>query len=194
MKKVHGKSYRKQTNLFKFRLFNKKKRPYESRLNRVYSPWRMRLAPIISVLLGSLMTTLPFFTYQPLLPPFGFMVFIAWRFMRPGIWPMWAGLPLGLFDDIFSGALFGTAAFTWSLAMLVAEFIDSRIIWRDHIIDWIIAGFFITVYLLSGILLIGLVQPSIHIIVILPQILFSILLYPLIVRYCAVFDKWRLKR
>lgn len=174
--------------------FFKSSRSYETRLNRTHSRWRILAGPILSVLLGSLITTLPFFTDQPILPPFGFIIFIAWRFMRPGMWPMWAGLPFGFFDDIFSGALIGTAALTWSIAMLAAEFIDSRFIWRDHIFDWITASLFIVIYLISSLYITGFVQPMPNIIVILPQIIVSIALYPLMVRFCAVIDKWRLSR
>ncbi len=178
----------------KFNLFTKKSRTYESRLNRKHSLFKMRAGPIITVLLGSIITTLPFFTNLPLLPPFGFMIFIAWRFMRPGIWPMWVGLPFGIFDDIFSGAPFGSAVLIWSIAMLVAEYIDSRIIWRDYLLDWIIASLFIAIYLTLNLLFIGLIQPLPNPLIILPQILFSILLYPLVVRFCAHVDAWRLRQ
>lgn len=169
-------------------------RSYETRLNRQHSQWRILAGPILSVFLGSLITILPFFSDLPILPPFGFMIFIAWRFLRPGMWPMWAGLPFGLFDDIFSGALLGSAALTWSIAMLIAEFIDSRIIWRDHMFDWLIAALFITIYLIASLLIISMIQPQPSILIIIPQIIFSIALYPLVVRFCAAVDKWRLSR
>lgn len=169
-------------------------RSYETRLNRQYSQWRVLAGPILSVLMGSLITILPIFSDLPILPPFGFMIFIAWRLLRPGMWPMWAGLPFGLFDDIFSGALLGSAALTWSIAMLVAEFIDSRIIWRDHMFDWLIASLFITLYLMISLLIISAIQVQPAIVIIIPQILFSIALYPLVVRFCAAIDNWRLRR
>ena len=178
----------------RFSLFTKKSRTYESKINREQSMFKMRAAPTITVLLGSLVTTLPFFTDLPLLPPFGFMIFIAWRFMRPGIWPMWVGLPFGIFDDIFSGALFGSAILTWSIAMLVSEYIDSRIIWRDYLLDWIIASFYIALYLTISLLFVGLIQPLPNPFIIIPQIIFSISLYPLVVRLCANVDIWRLKQ
>ncbi len=169
-------------------------RSYQTRLNRHHSQWRILAGPIVSVLLGSLITTLPFFSDLPILPPFGFMIFIAWRLLRPGMWPMWVGLPFGLFDDIFSGALMGSAALTWSITMLVAEFIDSRIIWRDHMFDWLIASMFITIYLIASLHIISMVQTPPNIWIIIPQLLFSIALYPLVVRFCAAIDKWRLDR
>lgn len=169
-------------------------RSYQTRLNREHSQWRILAGPILSVLMGSIITTLPFFSDTPILPPFGFMIFIAWRLLRPGMWPMWAGLPFGLFDDVFSGALFGSAAFTWSIAMLVAEFIDSRVIWRDHMFDWLIASLLMSLYLVISLLIISAVQVQPSFIIIIPQILFSIALHPLAVRFCAAIDNWRLSK
>lgn len=192
--KSFGKSFNKKSkrkNILS--LVMKPSRSYETRLNRSNSVWRMSAAPILSVFFGSMITVLPFFTDQPILPPFGFLIFIAWRFLRPGMWPMWAGLPLGIFDDIFSGAPMGSAAFTWSIAMLVAEFIDSRIIFRDYIFDWLIAALFIITYLSASLFIIGFIQPMPNYMIILPQILLSIALYPLVVRFCASLDQWRLR-
>lgn len=182
----------KRKNIFS--LFIKPSRSYETRINRSNSIWRMSAAPILSVFFGSMITILPFFTEQPILPPFGFIIFIAWRFLRPGMWPMWAGLPFGIFDDIFSGAPMGTGALTWSIAMLVAEFIDSRIIFRDHLFDWLIAAIFIAAYLSASLFIIGFIQPMPNYSIIIPQTLFSIALYPLIVRFCASIDTWRLRK
>ena len=54
-------------------------------------------------MLGSMLTALPLVSGLPLVPPFGFLMLLAWRFVRPGLLPVWAGLPLGLWDDLFSG-------------------------------------------------------------------------------------------
>ena len=175
-----------------FFLFNS--RSYQSRINRQHSQWRILFAPIVSVFMGSLITTMPFFSDLPILPPYGFMIFIAWRLLRPGMWPMWVGMPFGLFDDIFSGALFGSAALTWSIAMLVIEFIDSRIIWRDHMLDWLIASILIVIYLFGSLLIISTIQTLPSLWIIIPQIIFSIALYPLVVRFCAKVDNWRLSQ
>jgi rod shape-determining protein MreD len=167
-------------------------REYESRFDREPSTLKMLAIPIASVMLGSMVTTLPFFTAQPLLPPFGFLMFLSWRLMRPGLLPVWSGVPFGLMDDIFSGQPFGSAGLLWSLAMLVIEIIDSRAIWRDHIQDWIMAALLIIAVLLGGLWITGLAHAASSPIVLLPQIILSILLYPLVVRICARLDSWRL--
>ncbi len=167
-------------------------REYESRFDREPSTLKMLAIPIASVAFGSMLTTLPVFTAQPLLPPFGLLMLLAWRLMRPGLLPVWSGVPFGLMDDIFSGQPFGSAGLLWSLAMLTIEIIDSRAIWRDHIQDWLIASLLIATVLLGGLWIAALAHAAPSPIVLLPQIILSILLYPLVVRICARLDSWRL--
>ncbi len=167
-------------------------REYESRFDREPSTLKMLAIPIASIALCSMVTTLPFLLSQPLLPPVGLMMLLAWRLMRPGLLPMWAGLPFGLFDDIFSGQPFGSAGLLWSLVMMTIELIDSRAIWRDHFQDWIIASILIIAVLLAGLFITGLAHAAPQPLILLPQIVLSILLYPLVVRICARLDSWRL--
>lgn len=173
-------------------VLKRQSRSYESRLNREQSPLRMLAIPIFSVLLGSMVTTLPFIETQAVLPPFGLMIFLAWRLLRPGLWPTWAGLPFGMFDDVFSGSPFGSAALIWSLIMIAIELIDSRAVWRDHFQDWLIASFMIVIALFGGLFFVGLAYVRPDAITLLPQIMLSILTYPLVVRLVAWLDRWRL--
>jgi len=169
-------------------------REYESRFDREQSMLKMLAIPIASIVVCSMITTLPVLTTQPILPPFGFLMFLAWRLMRPGLLPVWSGVPFGLIDDIFSGQPFGSAGLLWSLAILTIEFIDSRAIWRDHFQDWLIASLLIAAALLGGLWFAALAHAAPGAIVLLPQIWLSILLYPLIVRICARLDSWRLAK
>ena len=167
-------------------------REYKSRFDQEQSPFKMLAIPAASIMLGSMVTALPFIESQPMHPPFGLLIFLAWRLMRPGLLPMWAGLPFGLFDDIFSGQPFGSAGLLWSLAMLVMEVIDSRALWRDHFQDWFIAALLIIFAILGGWWIAGLAHARPEAIVLLPQIMLSLLIYPLAVRLCARLDRWRL--
>lgn len=167
-------------------------REYETRFDREPSTLKMLAIPIASVVLCSMITTLPLLMTQPLLPPFGLIMMLAWRMMRPGLLPMWAGLPFGLVDDIFSGQPFGSAGLIWSLVMLAIEVIDTRAIWRDHVQNWLIASVLITTALLAGLGIAGLAHARPDAVVLLPQIIMSILLYPLVVRICSHLDSWRL--
>lgn len=153
----------------------------------------MRAVPIASVLIASMLPALlPILSTQPLFPPLGLMMFMAWRLLRPGFWPIWAGLPFGLFDDVFSGQPLGSAALIWSLVMLTMEIIDSRAIWRDHLQDWLIGGIVIIFALIAGLFFVSLGYNSAGAQILIPQAILSILLFPLIMRICARFDRWRL--
>ena len=150
---------------------------YQSRLNRTASPFCMRAVPIASVLIASMLPSLlPIISTQPLMPPLGLMIFIGWRLMRPGLWPVWAGLPFGLFDDVFSGQPLGSAALIWSLAMLALEIMDSRAVWRDHLQDWLLGGVVIISALLLGLFFVGLGYNSAGPVILIPQAILSILL------------------
>lgn len=167
-------------------------REYESRIERHPSPMKILLVPIVSVMLASMLTAFPIFTDLPLLPPMGYLVMLGWRLMRPGIWPAWIGLPLGLFDDLWSGQPFGSAALIWSLTMLAIELVDARAVWRDHWQDWFLGAIAITLALLGGLAITDLAYRAPDASVIVPQILLSILLFPLVIRLCARLDGWRL--
>jgi rod shape-determining protein MreD len=167
-------------------------REYETRFDREQSTLKMLAIPIASIVLCSMVTTLPLLMTQPLLPPLGLMMMLSWRMMRPGLLPTWAGLPFGLADDIFSGQPFGSAGLIWSLSMLAIEVIDTRAIWRDHVQNWLIASILIGAALLGGLEINGLAHARPDAVVLLPQIILSILLYPLVVRICSQLDRWRL--
>ncbi len=167
-------------------------REYESRFDREQSLLKMLAIPIASIALASMITTLPIFSAEPLLPPFGLLMFLSWRLMRPGLLPVWSGVPFGMMDDLFSGQPFGSAGLLWSLAMLVIEIIDSRAIWRDYLQDWLIAAVLIAAILFGGWWVTALAHAASAPVILVPQILLSILLYPLVVRICARLDSWRL--
>src|SRR3546814_3001123 len=52
--------------------------------------------PILSVMLGSLVTIIPVIFPGGLLPPFGLMVLLAWRLLRPESLKIWSPVLLGL--------------------------------------------------------------------------------------------------
>lgn len=150
-----------------------------------------QLVPIVSTMLGSLTPLLPFVVDQPLLPPFGLMIFLGWRLLRGDIWPLWMGLPLGIWDDLFSGQPLGTAMFGWTAIMLVLDSLDRRLPFRDHRQDWGIAALAIAGHQLFALLIAratgGVTSP----LLLLPQLGISAMLYPIVSRSCAALDRWR---
>lgn len=166
------------------------------RLGEPASLWRMRIVPIATVMVGSaLPLMLPLIANSPVLPPLGLLFFLCWQLLRTEMWPVWIGLPLGLWDDLFSGSPIGTAVGLWTVASIAIHYISQRIYWRGFFHDWAI-----------GALLLGLIQataalithPDVHtgrvLGLVVPQIVISALLVPFFLRLTGKFDNFRLKR
>ena len=167
---------------------------YGSKINRSHSPLRAIGIPVVTILLGSLSPWLPFIASVPLLPPLGYLFFVAWRLGRPGLLPMWSGAAFGLIDDLFSGQPFGSAIFLWSLTLLVIEAIETRFPWRSFFQDWLVATALIAAYLFMGAVLAGIVSSPARLALLLPQFLFAMLFYPILARFVAMLDRFRLRR
>lgn len=163
-----------------------------NRINRAPSPVVAVALPWLLVMLGSLSPLLPLIASAPVVPPFGFLLLIGWQQLRPGLFPVWAGLPLGLFDDLFSGQPFGSAVLLWSAAMIGLDVLEARFPWRGFWINWVIAAGLIAVYLLLGVALSNLGGGHAPLAVLLPQLVVSILTYPLAARLVGAFDRLRL--
>ena len=167
---------------------------FGSKINRASSPLLVLLIPWLSILLGSLAPFLPIISPAPIMPPLGFLLMIAWRLMRPGLLPLWAGLPLGLFDDLFSGQPLGSGVLLFSLAMIAIELTELRFPWRGFWQDWSMAALLLSIFLYVSALFSGADWSLMQLQVILPQLLLSIVLFPIIVRMVALLDRLRLRR
>lgn len=154
-------------------------------------PLKMRLVPTGSILIASALTVLPFSANAPLLPPLGFMMMLSWRMLRSDIWPVWIGIPLGLFDDLVGGQPVGSAVALWTIMMLAMEAIDRRIIWRDFWIDWGLAAAGLAIFLVAEAALARTGDLTRIIALVGPQFLWSAMLIPLLMRLAALLDGWR---
>ena len=155
----------------------------------------MRATPVISVmLLSALPAMLPMIATFPALPPLGLIAFVAWRRLRPELWSAWIGLPLGLWDDLFCGMPIGSAMFLWTIIVLAFEFVDYRLLWQDQWIDWLLAAAALAFAVFGGVALLALTGLDLSYRVVLPQLGWSLLIYPLAGRFVATLDRWRLKR
>lgn len=167
---------------------------YGSRINRSHSHLLANVVPWASILIASILPVFPITAALPIMPPLGFIMMLGWRLVRPDMLPIWAGLPLGAFADLYSGQPFGFAILTWSLAMIAIEIIETRIPWRSFWQDWFTACIFVGGYLLTGWLLSGGRPTIFSLVSLVPQLVFSILLFPIIARFVAVLDAFRLRR
>ncbi|MBI1401601.1 MAG: rod shape-determining protein MreD [Porphyrobacter sp.] len=168
--------------------------PYGSRINRAQSPLRATSVPYLSIMLGSLLPVLVVADVMPLVPPLGFLMLLAWRLVRPGLLPLWAGAPLGAFDDLFSGQPFGSGILLFSLAMIAIEMVEARFPWRGFWQDWFMAGLVATLYWLAALMLSGARLTPEMLAVSTPQVLLSVLLYPILAHMVAGLDRFRLAR
>jgi len=155
---------------------------------------RLQAIPIVSTMIGSGVTLLPFIATAPVLPSFGLLMALGWRLLRPELWAAWIALPLGLADDLITGTPPGTAMTLWTISFLGIDMLDARPMWRDHWLDWWIAA--------AAILFCALGQWALGVFVsgggalwpmIAPTIL-AILCFPPVARLCARLDRWRLAK
>ena len=162
------------------------------RINRAPSPILARGVPWASVMLLSLVPFVPLFVSAPIVPPLAFMALLAWRMLRPGMLPVWAGAPLGAFDDLYSGQPFGSAVLLWSVAMLIMDLVDVRLRWRGFAQDWALAAALIAGYLVLATLISNLTGGAAPLRTILPQVALAVIAHPLVVRLIAALDRLRL--
>lgn len=162
------------------------------RINR--EPWPVLAIglPWATIMLASMASFSPIISSAPVMPPLAYLMLLAWRMMRPGMLPLWAGLPLGLFDDLYSGMPFGSGIVLWSATMLAMEAIDEKFLWRGFAQDWLAASALIAGYLLLTSALAGIATGYPLPMVIVPQVLMSVLLYPVVTRLVALLDRIRL--
>ena len=167
---------------------------FGSKINRDHAPWLAFGVPWASIALGSLTPVLPVIAPAPLLPPFAYLLLIAWRLMRPGLLPLWAGLPLGAFDDLYSGQPFGSGILLFSLTMIGLELLDARFPWRNFWQDWIIAIGLIAAYLPLAAGMSGARVDQTELVSMVPQFMLSMLAFPVIARIVSLLDRLRLLR
>ena len=164
-------------------------------LDKAPSRFRMISIPIASVIVGSMLASaMPFVSQMPWLPPLGLVMLLAWRLLRPELWPVWIGAPLGLFDDMISGQPFGSAIFIWSAALLALAVIEQRLRWHDYWLEWGLAIGLITGALLVALGFANLTGGATRVVLVVPQWLASVLAYPVCARIAAALDSLRLGR
>ena len=167
---------------------------FRKRINRAPSPVLAIGVPWVTIMLASLSPAWPVLASAPVLPPFGFMLLLAWRQGHPGILPVWAGLPLGAFDDVYSGQPLGSAVLLWSLTIMLLELVEARFPWRNFLLDWLAASVLIAVYLVASLLLANAAGASASLAILAPQAITAVFLFPLAGRLVAMFDRFRLLR
>jgi rod shape-determining protein MreD len=164
----------------------------QRRINRAPSPLLARSVPWLSVMLASLLPAWLFVASAPYVPPFAFLTLVAWRQLRPGLLPVWAGLPLGFFDDLYSGQPMGSSVLLWSVAMIVLDVIEARFPWRSFVLEWLVAAVLALAYVVACLGTANVAGAGAPIEVLAPQAIVAVLIYPLVGRIVAALDRLRL--
>lgn len=167
---------------------------YGSKINRDHSPVLVFGIPFLTIVLGSLTPMWPVIAPAPLLPPFGLLFLIAWRLLRPNLLPLWAGFPFGLIDDLFSGQPFGSGILLFSLILIGLDLFELRFPWRNFWQNWLTTAVIIAAYLTLAALFSGADFTMMKLGLIVPQLLLSIVLFPIIASLVAMLDRVRLMR
>jgi rod shape-determining protein MreD len=158
----------------------------------LYREGKRRYVPVGTTLLAILLGLLPLNTSHALLPDLGFLVLLAWRLLRPEIWLASAALGFGLFDDLVSGHPIGQSMALWTSIFLLLDLLEHRLHYKDFWFDWLYAAGAI-IFHTVGAWYIGVLMGSPSLIQqLLPQLVVTILAYPVAARLVLGLDRWRL--
>ena len=150
--------------------------------------------PAASVVAGSLLAALPIVSTSGWYPDFGFLALIAWRLLRADPWPAWWAAPLGLVNDLFTGYPIGFSIALWSATMLALDLVDRRTMWRDYWIEWILATVLIAIDEWLQWRVAALVGADVSFTRMVPPLIISICVFPLVAWIVSRLDSWRLGR
>lgn len=155
---------------------------------------RREYVPVVSTVLAILLALLPIIVSSPIIPDMGLLMLIAWRLLRPEMWGPAVALPLGLLNDIVSGHPLGQSMAIWTILFIIFDIIDSRVLYRDYWMDWLIAALAISGSVFAGWFIGTLMGNTAPFTVMLPQLVASVLAFPLVARLVLMLDRWRLAR
>ena len=153
-----------------------------------------RFVPAISVVVASAFALLPIVTELGWVPDFGFLLLIAWRLLRGDVIPAWWAAPLGLVNDLLTGAPIGLSVTAWTTAMLLLDLLDRRTMWRDYWVEWGLAALLVIGNESARWWVDGLLGAPSDYASIVPPITISVLVFPLAAWSASAFDRWRLGR
>ena len=150
--------------------------------------------PTASVLVASFLAALPIVTTTGWYPDFGFLALISWRLLRSDPWPAWWAAPMGLANDLITGAPIGLSVVLWSATMLALDLIDRRTQWRDYWIEWVLAAVLIAIDEWLQWRIAAAVGARVSLSAIAAPIAISVFVFPLSAWLVSRIDTWRLGR
>lgn len=155
---------------------------------------RRRFVPLASTLFAMLLGLMPIVASTLWAPDLAFLTALTWRLVRPEIWQAQVALGLGLAADLISGAPLGQSMLLWTLVFLGLDYADHLLGLRDYWLDWSLASAALLFHS-AGVWYIALLMGAkMSFLVMVPQLVLSILAYPLMARIVLRLDRWRLAR
>jgi rod shape-determining protein MreD len=148
--------------------------------------------PAASGVAASFLCALPIISNSGLYPDFGFLALLSWRLLRYEPWPAGWTLPLGLVNDLFTGAPIGLSIALWSATMLALDLIDRRTMWRDYWTEWVVAAVLLAINEAIQWKIAAVMGASLPLRAMLPSFLVSICIFPLAAWIVSRIDRWRL--
>jgi rod shape-determining protein MreD len=156
---------------------------------------RRRYVPLTSTIFAMLLGLLPIVTSSLWVPNLAFLILITWRLVRPEIWQAQVALGLGLLADlIVPGAPLGQSMLLWTVIFLGLDYVDYLSGSRDYWLDWALATACILFHSAAVWYIALLMGAKVSFLVMVPQLILSILAYPLMARIVLRLDRWRLTR
>jgi rod shape-determining protein MreD len=152
------------------------------------------IIPLVSVLVASSLALLPIVSEVGWVPDFGFVLLLAWRLLRNDVIAAWWAAPLGLVNDLLTGAPIGSSTVIWTTAMLLLDLLDRRTMWRDYWIEWVLAALLLFMDQVARWHIDTLMGAPLKLSVIFPPLLLSVLVFPLGAWVSSRLDRWRLGR
>lgn len=150
--------------------------------------------PAATVIAASLLSALPIVSTSGWYPDFGYLVLIGWRLLRADPWPAWWAAPLGLVNDLFTGYPIGFSVALWSATMLALDLIDRRTMWRDYWIEWVLAAVLIAIDEWLQWRVAWIVGGAPWFARMIPPLIISISVFPVVAWIVSRIDGWRLGR
>ena len=150
--------------------------------------------PAATVVGASLLSALPIVSVSGWFPDCGFLVLIAWRLLRADAFPAWWAAPLGLVNDLLTGAPVGLSVSLWTASMLALDIVDRRTMWRDYWIEWALAAALLLLAESAEWRVSALMGAPLPYRSILAPLLIGIFAFPIAAWIVSRVDQWRLGR
>lgn len=155
---------------------------------------RATWTPVLSTIAASMLALLPIVATSQTLPNFGLLTLLAWRLLRHEMWTARTAIGLGLAHDLIAGTPLGLSMSLWTLLLLAFDFVDNRLAWRDHWMEWLLAALAIAAASAADWKVAAMMGAPVPFASVVPHILISILVFPLVMRVVVALDRWRLSR